>query len=82
MDDWFHVIGVVVIENEIEASQYIGLEVRLNAGNMQIRSNQPFVFNIHRSGLGRLALMNGDFERFMFIDIGGVKRGGQVSVLN
>jgi hypothetical protein len=80
--DWFHAIGVIVVDGEKEASNYIGMRVRFNSGNMQVATNLPLNFNITRGGHGRLALMDGDFVRVIYIEIGSVTRGGCVSVLN
>ena len=79
--DWFYVIAVVVV-GEKEASNYVGMKVRLGQGNMQIASNIPLEFRTTVQGWGRLALMDGDFVKFLHIDIGNVLRNGSVTVLN
>jgi hypothetical protein len=83
--DWMHVIGVVVVDGEKEASRYVGMVVRAGLdGGVQIRSNRDIVFHITRTGAGaRLALMDGDFVRFRYVTIGGsVRRNDRISVMN
>lgn len=82
-DGWFHAIGVMVVGNEVEASNYVGMVVRFGVNtNMQIRSNRPHVFRIKRRGYARLALMDGNFVRHTFIDVGQVNVGSSVEVLS
>lgn len=79
---WFHVLGVMVVDDEVEASNYVPMVVRYGGIGMQIRSNRPHKFKIHRGGFARLALMNGDFERKIYIDVGPVHFGNTVDVLS
>lgn len=83
---WVHVLAVLVVEDENgmvhEASNYVPVEIRFSfTGNFQMRTNQPRFFKCTRSGYARLAFMNGEFERLMFVNVGDMRPGLTLEVL-
>jgi hypothetical protein len=83
MNDWFHCIGVLMMGDR-EVSKYVAMVVRQNPDfSFQLGTNQPYRFRVDRgAGAARLALMNGDFERFHYMSVGYQHAGQVLEILN
>jgi len=68
-EDWIHCIAVVVVDGDVEASNYVAVQLRVNMmGDFEMRGG-PHSFKCFRRGAGRIAFMDGDFQKLLYMNL-------------